>query len=400
MLQQPAIGRRSHTIPRSMFAKDSNCNSPLTIHFSARKNFVTAVVIAFLLACVVLVNPTPARAAQNTIGTATLTLQNCDSTGLAGGLCYRAVVTNCPEATGEFAAAVKINQPPNASSLKGTVFFTTGGAGQAFYDYDQDFLGDSRCSGSNCGLMVVQSVNAANYRTVQIKFTDPENLIQEPAGWLTGPATDGPRALACRYATIVHAVWSNLLNQGKKHAVCATGNSGGGALVAYAITQYGMGNASGPGPEFRMVEITSGPPYARIDQGCAGAVAPISAVTCPGGAQISEDYGLTIAADFVDPAYPSPVCSTDINSNGADPYSGFRHDSVLSDDFPSPSYQTSVRSLFGSADMTSAVPLGLEWYNAIKSKKSGTCVNGAPHELPEDFDAANTIVNDVGTLCK
>ncbi len=296
-----------------------------------------------LFAGVVLAIATPAHAGQNKIGTATLTLRTCENTGLEGGTCYRAVVSNCQEAKGEFAAAVKINQPPSKNSVKGTVFFTTGGTGVAFYDYDQDFLGDSRCSGSNCGLMAVQSINSANYRTVQIKFTDPENLISEPSGWLTGPATDGPRALACRYATVVHAVWTILLKKDTAHPVCATGNSGGGALVAYAITQYGMGNSSGPGPEFTMVEPTSGPPYARIDQGCVGASAPVSNVSCPAGAQISDDYGLTTAADFVDPAYPSDVCTADINSDGKDPYRNFRRDSVLSDDFPAPNYKTVVR---------------------------------------------------------
>jgi hypothetical protein len=295
---------------------------------------------------------------------------------------------------------VKINQAPNASLLKGTVFFTTGGGGNAFYDYDASFLGDSRCSSSNCGLMVVQSINAANYRTVQFDFSDPENSIQEPAGWLTGPATDGPRALACRYATLVHAVWSMLLNSDTVHPVCATGNSGGGALVAYAVTQYGMGNSSGPGPMFTLAEPTSGPPYARIDQGCAGAAAPIMSVSCPSKAQLSEDYGLATASDFIDPAYTTDVCSADINSNGKSPYTSFHHDSILSDDFPAPNYKTVVRSVFGSADMTAAVPLGLKWYNAVTSKKSGACVAGAPHDLPSNFNGAATIVSDVTSLCK
>ena len=358
------------------------------------------------LAVIVLLIPTflalqsPAYAGQNKIGNATLTLRSCNSTGVAGGICYRAVVSNCPEATGEFAAGVKINQPPNPASVKGTVFFTTGGTGVAFYDYDQDFLGDSRCSGSNCGLMTVQSINAANYRTVQIEFTDPEGIISQPSGWLTGPATDGPRALACRYATIVHAVWSTLMNKDTTHPVCATGNSGGGALVAYAITQYGMGNGSGPGPEFKMAETTSGPPYGRIDQGCAGPSAPVVGVSCPSGARISEDYGLTTAGDFVDPSYTSDVCTVDINSDGKNPDRNFHHDSVVSDDFSAPSYKTVVRSLFGSEDMTEAVPLGLAWYNAIKSSKSGACISGASHELPENFSGAKTIVSDVENLCK
>jgi hypothetical protein len=352
--------------------------------------------VAFLAAASGLV--TPAQAAKNSIGTATLSLRSCDATGLANGTCYRAVVSGCPQATRAFAAAVKINEPANLANLQGTVFFTTGGGGNAFYDYDEDFIGDPSCSGSNCGLMVVQSINAANYRTVQIDFTDPEDLISEPDGWLTGPATDGPRALACRYATLVHAIWASVLNK-DGHPMCATGNSGGGALVAYAMTQYEMGTASGPGPLFAMVEITSGPPYARIDHGCAGTAAPVLSVSCPSGALISENYGLDTAGSFVDPAYPSDYCTVDINSVGKNVHTSFHHDSIVSDDFPAPNYQTNVRQLFGSADLTEAVPLGTEWYDSITSVKTQACIAGAPHELPEDFNGATTIVDDVVDNC-
>lgn len=211
---------------------------------------------------------TPALASQNKIGTSKIATATCDEKGLPGGTCYRVVISDCAEATGEFAAGIKINEAPDASLLQGTVFFTTGGGGGEYYDYDQDYLGDASCTNSNCGFMVVQSINAANYRTVQVNFSDPSNLIDEPSGWLTGPATDGPRSLACRYATLVHAVWAIILKK-DSHPVCATGNSGGGALVAYAITQYGMGNSSGPGrsspwwnrpPGRRMVELITDVP--------------------------------------------------------------------------------------------------------------------------------------------
>ena len=356
--------------------------------------------VSCLLVSLLAVFATPAHGSQNAIGTATLTQETCRSTGLANGTCYRAVISGCPEATADFAANVKINEPANLSQVRGTVFFTTGGGGNALYDYDSEFEGDTRCAGSNCGLLVVQEINADNYRTVQIDFSDPDQLINEPDGWLTGPATDGPRALACRYATVVHAVWTTLLNSDKAHPVCATGNSGGGALIAYAMTQYGMGYSAGPGPTFTMVEVTSAPPYGRIDHGCAGTAAPTLSVSCPAGSKISEDYGIQTAQDFVDPAFPSAVCSADINSNGKDVYASFRHDSVVSDDFPKPSYRTVVRVLFGSQDLSAAVPQSSEWYSAIKSSKTSICVAGAPHALPEDYNGAAMIVTDVMNHCK
>jgi hypothetical protein len=365
-----------------------------------RFDFSFPFILACLIAASIPATVTPALGEQNSLGTATLTLDTCQDTGLPNGTCYRAVISDCPESTGEFAVAVKINEAPNPNLLKGTVFFTTGGGGELFYDYDPSYLGSAKCPDSNCGLMVVQSINSANFRTVQTNFEDPANIIQEPAGWLTGPSADGPRSLACRYATLVHAVWTILLQSDTSHPVCATGNSGGGAAIAYAITQYGMGNNSGPGPFFTMVEPTSGPPYGRIDHGCEGSAAPVEIVSCPTGDRISENYGIETALEFVDPAYSSDSCVRDIESNGRDGNPNFHHDSVLSDDFSAPSYKTFVRVLYGSEDLSEAVPLGFEWYNAIKSSKTVACIAGAPHELPSNFEAATTIVSDVTTLCK
>jgi hypothetical protein len=382
-----------------MFAESSSCQDLQSMPRKRRTSILFPVVFAAILAGLIVSVSTPAQASQDGIGKATLTQGTCDATGLANGACYRAVVSGCPEATGDFAALVKINQP-TGTQLKGTVFFTTGGTGTSLYDYDSEFQGDTRCAGSNCGLLVVQQLNAANYRTVQIDFVDPEQLINEPEGWLTGPASHGPRALACRYATIVHAVWTNLMKSDTSHPVCATGNSGGGALIAYAITQYGMGNTSGPGPMFTMVEPTSGPPYGRIDHGCAGTASPDLSVSCPSGSKLSENYGIQTAQDYIDPAYPSAVCSADINSGGKDVYASFRHDSVVSDDYAKPSYKTVVRILFGSLDLSAAVPLGSEWYSAIKSTKTAFCVSGAPHAIAADYTGAEMIVNDVINGCK
>jgi hypothetical protein len=308
------------------------------------------------------------------------------------------VISDCPDAAGQFVAAVKVNQVLGGD-IDGTVFFTTGGGGDTYYDNEPSYIGDSRCPQANCGAMAVEMVNSAGYRTVQTFLKDPNNAGAEPVGWLTGPANDGPRSLACRYATLVHAVWVDLLGRDPETPVCATGNSGGSQAIGYAITQYGMGNPDGPGPIFAMVEPTSGPPAGRIDYGCMGSAAPDPVVSCPDGARISENYGLQVAEEFLDPTYPEPYCSIDIESNGTRPHDTFHHDSVLSDDFPEPRYQTVVFSIFSSDDRSSAVPLGLEWYDAITSTKTQACIAGAPHELPGFFDGATAVANGLISLC-
>lgn len=340
----------------------------------------------------------PALAAADPIGNASFSSMTCPSGGITNATCYEVVISDCAGTPDNFVAVIKVNDPPSGETDQGTIFFTTSGGGNGFYDVA--FPQDSQCPQDQCGYMVVQDLNSAGYRTVQIDFTDPDDSKAEPAGWITGPGTYGHRSLACRYATLVHEVWVELLGSSAQHPVCATGNSAGGSLIGYAITQYGMGNPGGPGPMFTMVEPTSGPPMGRIDHGCMGSAAPRPVVSCPANTRISENYGLGLAKDYLDPAFSSDVCTVDIESDGADADPDFHYDSVLSTDYPSPSYLTFVKILYGSKDLTQAVPLGLEWYDAILSSKAEACIAGAAHELPGNYDGANQIVSDLTSSCQ
>src|SRR3979411_2790643 len=181
--------------------------------------------------------------AQDQIGTATLVkLSSCPANGLANGTCYKVSISNCSGSTQTFTAAIKVNPPPKVQQAVGAVFYSTGGAGRSYYD-SPSAPRDTRCNAQgNCGLLAVQTVNEAGFETVQTAFSDPSHSSSEPVGWLTGPATDGPRALACRYATIVHTFWTILFAGNTTVPVCATGNSAGSAVIAYSLTQYGMGS--------------------------------------------------------------------------------------------------------------------------------------------------------------
>jgi hypothetical protein len=349
--------------------------------------------------------------AEDRIGAATLTkLSSCPAGGLANGTCYKVTISNCPETTGNFVAAIKVNAPPNGQKPLGAVLFTTGGAGNGYYDGTSGTpdTRDTRCNAQgNCGLLAVQTVNNAGYETIQTNFSDPLDSATEPVGWLTGPAADGPRALACRYATLVHAVWTNILRSSTTRPVCATGNSAGSAVIAYSLTQYGLGSLSGPGPLLSMVEATSGPPMARIDHGCQK-TPPTMTVTCPSGSVLSEGYGVATASEFIDPAYdgdqdtssdPEDLCTQQIQNGGNRPL--FLHDSVVSNDFAAPNYpRTFVNVVFGDQDLSSAVPQGLEWYNAITSQKAQACVAGAPHTLPGTYEGATQVANDLISFCR
>ncbi len=304
-----------------------------------------------------------------------------------GSTCYQ-VNTSC-EGLADLSVYLKVNQP--AGTPIGTVMFGTGTGGSALYDNDPpDFFNGS----INGGLNVVQSVLNAGFTTVQVTFGAPFTN-QTPNGWLTGPG--GPRRAACRYATVAQWVYQNIHNSSTTAPLCATGNSGGSAAIAYAITDYGMDSI------FSMVEETSGPPMARLDQGCAppsSSVCQAHQFTCNSGDPVQNLSTCYAAADadIIDQAYSQPLCRNSVN--GQTPPAGlFLSDSILGGPqrtFP----KTRVNVLLAGQDTSAAVEQGLAWFDALTSTTtSQSCVSDAPHPIPSAADGAAAVANDIQAMC-
>jgi hypothetical protein len=298
---------------------------------------------------------------------------------VAGGVCQQLTVS-CPDVPNIF-AFVKTNTP---ASPVGTVLYAVGTDGNGLYDSIFTF-----------GDVAVQNVLDAGFRTVQISFGTPFNTMQ-PGGWVEGPVTSpgtGVLTTACRYATIAQWVYSNLQND-KTIPMCATANSGGAGVLAYALSQYGSNDI------LSMAEVTSGPPTARLDWGC-GCLQGSLPVSCGATATMGTCFGVTDAGVW-DPAYtPNATCTDAVN--GTLPPGGlnfFLDDSVEAPgavyNFP----KTNVNIVFGGADTSAAIPIGLDWYNNISSKKSQACVVGGLHSLADTLAGADQIANDLISLCK
>ncbi len=306
----------------------------------------------------------------------------------AGSTCYQ-VNTSC-DGVPDLSVYLKVNQP--TGTAVGTVMFGTGTGGSALYDNDPpDFFNGT----TNGGLAVVQSVLNAGFTTVQVTFGSPFN-DKTPDGWLTGPG--GPRRAACRYATVSQWVYQNIHNSNTAAPLCATGNSGGSAAIAYALNDYGMDSI------FSMVEETSGPPMARLDQGCAppsSSACQPHQFTCNAGdpvENLSSCY-TTDEAGIIDMAYPQPLCKNAVN--GATPPAGlFLSDSILG--APARSFpKTRVHVLFGGQDLSAAVEQGMTWFNSVGGTTSSqSCVSDAPHPIPSAADGAATIASDIQTMCR
>ncbi len=370
----------------------------------------------------------------------------CPAGGMANSTCFEATITNCTgydAPPNGFVAQIKVNAPP---SPVGAVFFTTGGWSNVYYDYSSAFMTEDPAQAEdpqdplitcpvqsqnptvwNCGLQAVQTVYNAGYVTIQTNFTDPSGGNDTRFGISTGPSNYGARQTSCRYTTLVNAFYSQIMGgaTGFPHPVCATGNSHGSGIIGYAITQYGMGRGPGNPPtsnpnllEFTMVQPTGGPTASRGDLACNPNPNPV-AVSCDNNISppISVSPGLNLqeAEYYIDPSAdgdcdftgpnctgtpvphgPQDICGWTLEGNyNPPPNKQFIHGSILSDDFPNPSYSIPVNIMWGQLDTSYAVAEGQLFLSATSSSQGIYCsiVPNAPHEIPQTYVGAMAIAN-------
>ncbi len=350
----------------------------LTAKFDRIKGliFCCAIVTAFLA---IASSPADAQTADPINGGVTyIGTAKCSAGGLGNSLCYSLSI-QCSGIDGSGVAALPVQvKVTNPGSTKGTIIFVSPGGGSSYYD--QSFA---------YGATVVNSVVQAGFTAVQPYFTGAN-------GWTEGPAPNGIRSLACRFAALADwvATTTNPLIYQSGSAMCAAGVSGGSSAIGYALAHFGMG--TGSTRLFDMVELTSGPTFSRIDHGCICASPPFQTTT--GQGPLSDCY-LTIGS-LVDSSYSSPVCSNARATHSTANESLLIHDSILSDDPPFLNYQTVVVATFGAQnDEGAGVPQGEEWVSLVTSPVTVNVVADGAHLVPNSFDGALQIANDLNSAC-
>ncbi len=309
------------------------------------------------------------------------------------GTCYQLHVS-CPEVA-DFSAYLKVNNPAGAPA--GTVLLGVGTGGSGLYD-------DPNSGGYDFGSNVITSLMSSGYNTVQVSFGAPFDNGTTPRGWLTGPG--GVRRLACRYATVADWVYHNptIINPGNVTAtnsapMCATGNSGGSAAIAYAVYEYGLD------AEFTMIEPTSGPVMTRIDLGCSPPNSNPFLNACTNSQQdMSYSTGGTSGGDaaIIDQAYQAAGATTCTDAiNGGTSSAGlFLSDSILYRGAQFVSLPNlKIGQLFGDLDTSNAVPQGTFWNQFITSAPAPLCLGNVDHDIPSFSTGATQIANDIENAC-
>jgi hypothetical protein len=294
------------------------------------------------------------------------------------GTCY-SVALSCAGIP-DYNGYLWVNTP--AATPVGTVILTSGGNGDGLYW--NSFLH---------GPDVINGLLSAGYTTVQTSFG--QNFTNSPAGgWVTGPG--GVRRVACRYATLAQWVQDHI--NVKPAPLCATGNSGGAALISYALAHYGEGAI------FKMVEPTSGSPISRLDYSCE-CNQPDVPDPCVANQPLTLCAGLDNAQSFIDPAYTAPICSHAVQTQSTANSAQFLSDSTLSPEATLAYPNTAVHFLWGGQDISAAPAMGHFWEQAITQQvippgSAFACVADAPHPLADVPDGALQIVADIKQYCR
>ncbi|MCH7702630.1 MAG: hypothetical protein IID37_13180 [Planctomycetes bacterium] len=293
------------------------------------------------------------------LGTITAASRVCEADGLAGADCYVATVS----CTGVPDAGVAIKHLSGTGDTIGTIILTAGGGGQKYYE-DSTFY--------TFGPNLVEDLRDAGFATVQVRWEDGWNL--GPGGW---------ERVGCRYATVAQWVYDELHRGGGSAPFCATGNSGGASQIAYAMTRYGLDEL------FDIVVPSGGPPAGRIDLGCACSPSQATVeVPCGNDSLCYDD----LAIGAMDSAYDGTPCA-DLESEI------LAADSVVADDADLHYPFTKVIAVFGDADPTSAVPQGMQWYDAITSEVEIICVPETQHRVASAMAGYETLRDVLITEC-
>jgi hypothetical protein len=300
--------------------------------------------------------------------------------GEPNGICYN-VETACPGIADQ-TIGVKVNNP---SGSRGTVTFVVGGTGIEWYDQLFKF-----------GTNVIDGVAQAGFTTAQLSFyAKPVNYPPGGtfAGWMSGPG--GLRRLSCRFATVSMWVRDHIRQQNAPF--CHTGNSAGSGTPLYALAYYGFNSY------YNFLELTSGPPFTRIDKGCICSPQQFNTVNCGGTRQQDECYGQNNALQLLDPAYDptAHICSDSLGGDTS------HKQTFIDDSLDTPSAaknfpNVDMHFVFGGLDNGPEEPQALELIPLITAKApiTAACVADAPHPIADVADGAQQIIDDITQRCQ
>jgi hypothetical protein len=302
------------------------------------------------------------------LGTAIATNTTCPSMGAPAGATCQHLTIDCSAATGAPPLGVTVVITEPSGTLKGSVFLHSGSDGTTLATSPSDFL-------------------SAGLRTIAVAW-DSE--------WEQTP-TLGILAAACRPATLMKWAFDTPHHASRQAAFCAQGESAGSGVISYALAHYGMD------AYLDYASLVSGPPFGRIDYGCAPATytgVPRAVCTGQSGALDPAPYTYSPGPITLVNTGENTTTCTDANPPLSD-VARWKADSIVSPgalyDYP----KTPLRFFYCTSATTNEVTgLGSFYYELITSTKSEGCYTSCTgEEVAQDPAGATDITSSMLTNC-
>ncbi|PYX51331.1 MAG: hypothetical protein DMG79_03440 [Acidobacteria bacterium] len=195
---------------------------------------LTALLLFALATLSAFADDTIAEASQNAalLGRVTVLGPVSCPAGATQGAACTSVSVSCPTLPNLTAT---LSEAFPAGIGKGTIILINGGGGTTFFNsgFANTYFNDG-------------------FRVVQLAWT---------SDWEDANGV-GLKSASCRGATLFRYLFYTVQGADRTSGFCAQGTSGGGAAIAYALTQYHLSDY------FDYVVIGAGPGVARMDYGC------------------------------------------------------------------------------------------------------------------------------------
>ncbi len=252
---------------------------------------------------------------------------------------------------------VTVRQSQEGNKDSGTIVFTTGSTGSGVYS-DRPVAGET-----------IKILNEEGFETFEIYWTDDK-------GWTTG-VNSGFSGGTCGTAEVTKWIAGNVAKN--TETMCAQGNSGGSAQIAYMLAEYGMEDL------FDMVILSGGPPPGRLDIACFGDETDPS---------LKDTVFVGSNGGVVDALLgweTERYCSSGSGPDWA--LEILKDDSLASPTKPKDWYypNTKVNFVQSESDVSHSDELGRYYYDVITSEKKWYEIPGSVHTLDNYQQSAEII---------
>jgi hypothetical protein len=200
----------------------------------------------------------------------------------------------------------------------------------------------------------VDAYTAAGFRVVQAEWQ---------SDWEQSDV--GVKHAACRFATLLEWIFTNVHQSDRTHGFCAQSWGGGSGGLAFALSHYRAGAI------LDAITVSAGPPFARIDLGCTPSAPSIS--PCATAASVPVDYSGGVL-QIISTWEEAPSCGS--SSPAPSEIVRWQHDSVLSSEAVLAFPQTSLAAWYCTTDDDATIGQGSLFFSRVTSEANVHCITG------------------------